>query len=1005
MNLIDPKKGPLCQECPLYEIGIPVADYIPFVFHGLSLVGEMPGRNEVKFGSCFVGQSGKLLDGALGVNSLTRENLHITNVIRCGLTQGGKPEESFQKEASRCCLPLLCHNLESMGTSVACAVGGVPWEVLTGMPGIDKYRGVIIPPDTITVSSWGKAMPWYVTGTLHPAGLLRVEARRIRADLLIDDLFKAYRLATNEIELWEPTIRDPNDYQDLLCFLINDLEGPISCDVETDGIDALTCNLVTIGIAGKSKGSGKVEAWPIPYHPNVPGFYTDQQWKYMINTIKHLLADPTQELVFHNMSYDIPVLERHLEVDITADCHDTLLLHHAVYPKLPHNLESVASQFLPVEPWKSQFSASSSKASEVEKALSQDQIAILDMIDGVLRILDPEKVEEEEPDDHIVVIKSLQDLSDVELSELLYYNGCDCAATLDLFHILSKEAKEIRTYPVYEGDRVLVRHTIDWYYAGVAIDESKRAVLEVQYKKEIDNYIVELRDLCNLPSQSEQNEAAKPFEVELQRVVQEMKDMRTHCAFCDYVAKSGPDQCRHVTTQHAQEARAIARSRRVDFRKVRSPAGQEEAILEAVKGWLKSDLDATQDQMKQIQKEIRRIRKSACAETFNPGSPPQLRLALKSRGLTPTKLTKKSKELSTSKDSLWELRGDPLIDTLFKYRERAKLYSTYIVGLPNKLGPDGRLHPVWKLHSTPSGRFGTAPAIQNWPSSMREMIIPDPGNVIVTADFSALELRISALLAGQQDLIDAFLQNADIHARNAGFYFPSAWPDLNRKWEASSDDEDTRNAKVPARMKLRDRGKNVTFGKIYGAGAETLYMQIREKLDDIRTPEEHRRLRKEVAAMSAALDLAQPNIPEWSKLVNRLAEESLSIRTALSGRIRKWPMGEVPPTESANHPIQGLAADIMNVATLRLIKALKDRGWYCTYAWIIMQIHDAIYIECNEAIAYDLAGVVEECLRTELTLASIVTGEDHTMVFPADSKIGYNAKNFVGRDKWLKDRR
>jgi uracil-DNA glycosylase family 4 len=967
---------------------------MPHDFHGLSLVGEMPGRQEVRLGACFIGPSGKLLDAALGANSLTRDTIHITNAVRCGLSQGKKPEDDLQRKAGECCRPLLFDNLEALGTKVACAVGAVPWEGMTRLKGIDKYRGTVI--------HRAKEIPWHTGGTLHPAGLLRVEARRLLVELLIDDLYKYYRLAAGELEVWNPIVKDPNNYDELVEFLAVNRDGPVACDVETDDIDAMTCNQQIIGIAAKNKKTGEIEGWPIPYHPNLPGFYTEKQWQIIDGLLTQMFFDPHTDLVFHNMAYDVPVLENHFEFDVEAQCQDTLLLHHAVYPKLPHKLQEVASQLLCVEPWKSQFRSSEKDREKIVQALdeatSRGNVIHLDFASGSV-LADENEVDED--NDHHKVIRNMQELEDIEIGELLYYNGCDCVATLEVYNRLVQQAHELNTFKVYEEDRWLVRRTIHWYYAGVAIDEELRARLEVEFAEDLDKLLIDIRALCELTPVSEVDEAVAVEQAELDKLTDEYRDIRLLCPFeCDYEAKSGPDQCRHIVKEHFDMAQAIASEQKVKYSHLRNPVEQNAVLVEAVKAWHKADLDVVKDQMKAIRATIATLKKTPCIETFNPASPIQLREALRRRGLTPTKLTKKTNELSTAKDSLWDLRDDPFVEILFKYRTKAKLYSTYIVGLPAKLGPDGRLHPVWKIHATPSGRFGTSPAIQNWPDSMQKMIIPDKGHVIVGADYAALELRISALLAGQEDLIQAFLTNADIHARHAGYFFPSVWPQVDKEWRESADTDQERDIKVPIRDKLRGRGKNVTFGKIYRAGDQTLYEQIRERLTEVKTPEEHRKLKQEVAAMSAALDNAYPNIPEWAESMAILAEETNCLRTAISGRIRKWPMGEVVPTEAANHPIQGLAADIMNQATRRLIERLEKEGLYRNGAWIIMQIHDAIYLEVEEQYAVQVAHIVEECLQTELTLQSIVTGLEHRMAFPAEAEIGYNAKELMKKEKW-----
>jgi DNA polymerase I-like protein with 3'-5' exonuclease and polymerase domains len=140
--------------------------------------------------------------------------------------------------------------------------------------------------------------------------------------------------------------------------------------------------------------------------------------------------------------------------------------------------------------------------------------------------------------------------------------------------------------------------------------------------------------------------------------------------------------------------------------------------------------------------------------------------------------------------------------------------------------------------------------------------------------------------------------------------------------------------------------------------------------------------------MSSTLDHQYPNVPRWANLMHEEAVQRYCLSTAISGRVRRWPLGNAAATECANHPIQGTAADIMNLATFRIVDRLKRENLYQTRAWIILQIHDALYVECEDEVVEQVKLVIDEEMPYEMTYTSPVTGETNTMRFPVETKIG-----------------
>ena len=157
-------------------------------------------------------------------------------------------------------------------------------------------------------------------------------------------------------------------------------------------------------------------------------------------------------------------------------------------------------------------------------------------------------------------------------------------------------------------------------------------------------------------------------------------------------------------------------------------------------------------------------------EAFNINSTQQLgHILFDKLGLPPVKKTKTG--WSTNAEVLEKLRGKhPILDKILEYRQYAKLKSTYVDGLSKVIAPDGRIHTSFQNTVTATGRLSSVePNLQNIPvrtelgAQLRRMFVAQPGHVLVDADYSQIELRLLAHIAGDQHMIDAFLSGEDIH--------------------------------------------------------------------------------------------------------------------------------------------------------------------------------------------------------------------------------------------------
>jgi len=351
-------------------------------------------------------------------------------------------------------------------------------------------------------------------------------------------------------------------------------------------------------------------------------------------------------------------------------------------------------------------------------------------------------------------------------------------------------------------------------------------------------------------------------------------------------------------------------------------------------------------------------------------------LLFKRLGLPAHVLTETGK-LSTSKETLYKIfHKHPIIPALMKFRKERSLYSTYLIGLEPKLHDDGRLHSVGNITSTPSGRFGFSPAVQNWPKgrkpgevNMMKMMVATPGTKYVNADFSQLELRFFALLAGEKRLIEMFNDDVDVHLVHAEKFFGDAF----------------RNADAEGKKMLRIRSKPPTFCKNYGGGANAIFEQVLpDRLDE--DPED---VFREVKYLSEAFDGLYPMLVAAGDYFVNLAKEDSNLRTMLTRRMRKFFMGGASLTVAKNHPVQGGAGDVMNLATLKWIDDLKASGAYWTTVWPTLQVHDSLSAEVLEEHAEEEADRLKRTLYTELTFSSPISKTTNSMKFPVDVTIGH----------------
>ena len=343
-------------------------------------------------------------------------------------------------------------------------------------------------------------------------------------------------------------------------------------------------------------------------------------------------------------------------------------------------------------------------------------------------------------------------------------------------------------------------------------------------------------------------------------------------------------------------------------------------------------------------------------ETFNINSPKQLGAILFDKLQLPH--GKKTKTgWSTNAEVLEKLRYEaPIVDKVLQYRQYAKLRSTYADGLLRAVSPDGRVRTSFQMTVTATGRLSsTEPNLQNIPtrtelgSEIRRLFIAGDGNVLVDADYSQIELRLLAHMAGDEAMQQAFLSGADFHTVTAAKVFHVPESEVTHQ--------------------MRSRAKAVNFGIVYGMSAFSLSQDIHV------TVAEAKDYMERYFATYPGVKQYMTDIVEKAKeqgYVETLYHRRRALPELKSSNFIQRSFGE---RVALNMPIQGTAADIMKLAMLRVYDRLRREN---LQARLIMQVHDELIVECPEAERE----AVEKLLRQEMeqvaALAVPLTAEAHS---------------------------
>lgn len=372
--------------------------------------------------------------------------------------------------------------------------------------------------------------------------------------------------------------------------------------------------------------------------------------------------------------------------------------------------------------------------------------------------------------------------------------------------------------------------------------------------------------------------------------------------------------------------------------------------------YLEKVRDELDSKIKDLEQEIYKL----AGQEFNINSPAQLAQVLFVDMEIPYPKRVTNGKYSTSKDILDKISFvNPIVDKILEYRMLSKLYSNYAVGLLNEIREDGRIHTTFTQTLTRTGRLSSiSPNLQNIPARdeysrmIRKAFIPDEDSVLLSSDYSQVELRVFSSMANATQMMEAFINDQDIHTKTASDIYHVPIEEVDKK--------------------MRRTAKAVNFGIIYGISSfglsEDLGINVKEAKDFID---------KYLEAFPGIADYMEQEKEEAYKngyvttLMNRrrvipeLSSKNYMIRSS----------GE---RMALNTPIQGTAADILKKAMVELYNELKKEK---LESKILLQVHDELILNVKNNEVDKVKKIVKEIMENTYKLnvplkVEIETGKD-----------------------------
>ncbi len=382
---------------------------------------------------------------------------------------------------------------------------------------------------------------------------------------------------------------------------------------------------------------------------------------------------------------------------------------------------------------------------------------------------------------------------------------------------------------------------------------------------------------------------------------------------------------------------------------------------------IRIDKDFLADYSKELEKEAKQFEENVYAQAkvrFNLASPKQLGEVLFDKlKIDPKAKKTKTGQYATGEDVLQKLAAQhKIVDDILGFRELTKLKSTYIDALPTMINrKTGRVHTSYNQAIAVTGRLSSNnPNLQNIPvrtergrEIRKAFIARDENHVLVSADYSQIELRIVAAISGDPNMTDAFKQGKDIHTATAAKVYGIEEADVTKE--------------------MRYKAKSVNFGIIYGQGAFGLSENLKIS-------------RAEAKEIIDNYKMQFPNIQQYMDEQIKFAQQHGYVQT-LMGRKRwlrdinsaNFTVRGFAERNAINMPIQGTAADMIKLAMIKIHNEFKERNFQSK---MILQVHDELVFDALKEEVEIIKPIIIACMQSALPLPNDV---------PANAELGVGA--------------
>jgi len=379
---------------------------------------------------------------------------------------------------------------------------------------------------------------------------------------------------------------------------------------------------------------------------------------------------------------------------------------------------------------------------------------------------------------------------------------------------------------------------------------------------------------------------------------------------------------------------------------------------------IRVDMEFLREYSKELEREARQAEErvySQAGETFNLASPKQLgEVLFEKMKLDPKAKKTKTGQYATGEDVLLKLAvKHQIVDDILAFRELTKLKSTYVDALPLMINrKTGRVHTSYAQAVAVTGRLSSNnPNLQNIPirtergREIRKAFIPrNEEFVLVSADYSQIELRIVAAISGDPNMCAAFLEGKDIHTATAAKVFGVEEKDVTKE--------------------MRYKAKSVNFGIIYGQGAFGLAdnlgisrSEAKEIIDNYK---------KQFAGIQQYMDKTM-NFARENGYVETLMGRKRWLKDINSANFTIRGFAE---RNAINSPIQGTAADMIKLAMIRVHEEFRRGGFRSK---MLLQVHDELVFDAHKDELDIIKPIIMRCMQTALPLPQGI---------PADAEIG-----------------